>query len=84
MSFWLLLFHVLLLLSPNSTQSFLFLPSIFLHQVGAFHNVAHLVLEEIPVHDGETSAHSVRDITAMEVELKAESKVCIQGVAEGD
>ena len=46
--------------------------------------MAHLVLEEIPVHDGETSAHSVRDITAMEVELKAESKVCIQGVAEGD
>ena len=44
-------------------------------QVGSFHAVGHLILEEIPNHDDNSSAHNVRDVTAVQIEMKAVSKV---------
>lgn len=45
-------------------------------QVGCFHTVGHLILEEIPLHDtADSSSHDVRDVTAVEIEMKAVSKV---------
>ena len=45
-------------------------------QVGSFHAVGHLILEEIPIHDDKNSnTPDVRDVTAVQIELKAVSKV---------
>lgn len=45
-------------------------------QVGSFHAVGHLILEEIPIHDvNNSNSPDVRDVTAMQIELKAVSKV---------
>ena len=45
-------------------------------QVGSFHAVGHLILEEIPIHDDKDSnTPDVRDVTAVQIELKAVSKV---------
>ena len=44
--------------------------------MGSFHAVGHLILEEIPVHDDNNSTtHDVRDVTAVQIEMKAVSKV---------
>lgn len=44
--------------------------------MGSFHSVGHLILEEIPIHDANgSSTHDVRDVTAVEIEMKAVSKV---------
>ena len=45
-------------------------------QVGSFHAVGHLILEEIPIHDDNSSnTPDVRDVTAVQIEMKAVSKV---------
>ncbi|XP_073236262.1 deleted in lung and esophageal cancer protein 1-like isoform X3 [Porites lutea] len=44
-------------------------------EVGSFHTVGHLILEEIPLHDtADSSSHDVRDVTAVEIEMKAVSE----------
>ncbi|XP_031565846.1 deleted in lung and esophageal cancer protein 1-like [Actinia tenebrosa] len=43
-------------------------------EIGSFHSVAHLVLEEIPVHGQENATSVSRDVTAIEVEVKANSQ----------
>ena len=48
----------------------------FCTQVGSFHAVGHLILEEIPIHDDiNSSTPDARDVTAVQIELKAVSKV---------
>ena len=45
-------------------------------QVGSFHAVGHLILEEIPIHDDNScNTPDVRDVTAVQIEMKAVSKV---------
>ena len=49
---------------------------LFCPQIGHYHTVGHLILEEIPAHDtDDSSTHDVRDVTAVEIEMKAVSKV---------
>ena len=55
--------------------SYFFLFALYM-QVGSFHAVGHLILEEIPIHDDKNSnTPDVRDVTAVQIELKAVSKV---------
>ena len=49
---------------------------LFGSQVGSYNTVGHLILEEIPIHDADAnSTYDVRDVTAVELEMKAVSKV---------
>ncbi|XP_048580368.1 deleted in lung and esophageal cancer protein 1 isoform X2 [Nematostella vectensis] len=43
-------------------------------EVGSFHGVAHMVLEEIPVQGGDAAGSIAKDVTAIEIEVKAECK----------
>ena len=45
-------------------------------QVGSFHAVGHLILEEIPIYDDNNfNTPDVGDVTAVQIEIKAVSKV---------
>lgn len=50
-------------------------------EVGSFHAVGHLILEEIPIYDdGGSTTNDVKDVTAVQIEMKAVSKpldVCV-------
>lgn len=50
-------------------------------EIGSFHSVGHLILEEIPIHDAVgISSGNVREVTAVEIAMKAVSKpfdVCV-------
>ncbi|XP_078378630.1 deleted in lung and esophageal cancer protein 1-like isoform X2 [Oculina patagonica] len=61
------------ILPPNQSVDFMleFAP----REVGSFHAVGHLILEEIPNHeDNNSTANDVRDVTAVQIEMKAVSK----------
>lgn len=48
-------------------------------KVGSFHAVGHLILEEIPIYDdGGSTTNDVKDVTAVQIEMKAISKVKYQ------
>lgn len=55
----------------------IFLLSVLLPQLGDFHSTLHLVLEAIPLHAATPEVNHTKDVTAIELELKASSKVSI-------